>query len=84
MVFVDGRSDLVLELASQLGAMGYSVSYASNKNTDLESRLRLAELRACCDLYVATDGGFVILDDQPVGDFLLVMSTVAVCRGAWH
>lgn len=90
MVFVGGRSDLVLELASQLGAMGYSVSYASNQNTDLENRLHLAELHACCDLYVATDGEFVILDDQPGGhritvdDFLLVMSTVAVCRGAWH
>ena len=90
MVFVGGRSDLVLELASQLGAMGYSVSYASSQNTDLESRLQMAELQACCDLYVTTDGEFVILEDHPgkhritVGDFLLVMSTVAVCRGAWH
>ena len=96
MVFIGGRSDLVLELASQLGGMGYSVSYASNQNADLDSRLDLAELHACCDLYVATDGDaphceaeFVILDDQPgqhritVDEFLLVMSTVAVCRGAW-
>ena len=70
-VFIGGnpaQSDMVLALASQLDDMGYSVSYTSNQ----DSQLDLAELHACCDLYVATnhdtshcEAEFVILDDQP-------------------
>jgi hypothetical protein len=84
-----GNSDLVRALASHLVDMGYTVFY---DDTDPDQT-------AGCDLYVATDADtrdqpdrtyFVVLDDQPgdhkitVGEFVLVMSTAAVCRRHWH
>jgi hypothetical protein len=94
-----GDSDLVLALASQLEDMGYTVCYDWRQKTDLDSQMWLAEQIAGCDVFVVTDAGtsakpdchlVVVLDDQhgeqrlTIGEFLLVMSTAAVCHRTWR